>query len=62
MARCSAESCGQVREKSVGGNGVRLLEEGLQRAEGRGTAAGARSVYQLLFPKVSNMELEETQV
>lgn len=44
-------------------DGVRLLEkeEGLEREESRGTA-GTWSVYQLLFPKVSNMELEETQV
>lgn len=30
--------------------------------ESRGTATGTWSVYQLLSPKVSNMELEETQV
>ena len=45
-------------------DGVRLLEkeEGLEREESRGTAAGTWSVYQLLSPTVSNMELEETQV
>lgn len=51
-----------MREKSRGGNRVRLLEEGLHREESRGTAAGTQSVYQLLFPKVSNVELEEMQV
>lgn len=43
---------------------VRLLEkeEGLEREEGRGTATDTWAVYQLLFPKVSNIELEELQV
>lgn len=43
---------------------VRLLEkeEGLEREESRGTATGTWSVYQLLFPKALNMELEEMQI